>query len=423
MKRIALLAVLLLIVLAVFCSCGCKHEEYTTGTCTEAFICLKCNAEVAPARGHIEVVDVGVLPTCTESGLSDGKHCFRCNEVLEPQVEVPPCHTVVTVEEIPPTCSTTGLTAGKWCSVCGETLEGRELIHALPHTIVIDAEVPPTCTEAGLSEGRHCTVCNQSTVRTVLEALGHTVVIDPAIAPTATETGLTEGKHCGACGEIYVVQEVIPALASGAVSAPFGSITAEDIILETDYLRISIPANVFIRDRLVEKLNLVTSVMETVSGLKFSGNPNYVQDLAPVEVLKATDSLREYGEAYAFSGGAVISSGDLLYLETLVHECSHVLQYNQSPWHYCIWAMEGISTYTTYKTQVYIAENYPELLTLVGTPNQSIFNQEIRDFELLYSQSLEYWMENTFEGALNCNYAIGFAFAWYLDDVYGDYTK
>ena len=85
--------------------------------------------------------------------------------------------------------------------------------------------------------------------------------------------------------------------------------------------------------------------------------------------------------------------------------------------------MEGISTYTTYKTQKYIAQYYPDLIPIVGTINQSIVNYSISNYSKLYEYPLEYWMENTFEFSGNTNYSIGFRFAWYLDEVYGDYTK
>lgn len=58
------------------------------------------------------------------------------------------------------TCTETGLTEGKHCSVCSTVLVKQEEVAALGHTEVTDAAVAPTCTETGLTEGKHCSVCN-----------------------------------------------------------------------------------------------------------------------------------------------------------------------------------------------------------------------------------------------------------------------
>ena len=162
---------------------------------------------------HTEVVDKAAEPTCTETGLTEGKHCSVCSAVLvEQEVVKAKGHTEVTDKAVEPTCTKAGLTEGKHCSVCGEVLVEQKVVPAKGHTEVVDKAVEPTCTETGLTEGKHCSVCGEVLVeQKVVPAKGHTEVVDKAVEPTCTKTGLTEGKHCSVCGEVLVEQEIVPA--------------------------------------------------------------------------------------------------------------------------------------------------------------------------------------------------------------------
>ena len=243
---------------------GCETEGVKTFACP----CGDSYTEVIPATGHKEVTDKAVAPTCTATGLTEGKHCETCGTVFAAQEVVPALgHTEVVDAAVAPTCTATGITEGKHCETCGEvTVEQKEIpaaghtagaeancttaqtctvcgVELVPskghtpgaeadcttpqtctvcgavlnpaggHTEVIDEAKAPTCTETGLTAGKHCSVCGVAIVaQEVVPVLGHIEVPDKAVDPTCSATGLTAGTHCDRCGKAIVAQEVIPAL-------------------------------------------------------------------------------------------------------------------------------------------------------------------------------------------------------------------
>ena len=122
-------------------------------------------------------------------------------------------HAEVLQPGVPATCTEEGISEGKYCSVCGDVIARQEVIPALGHAEVIEGYVAPTCTETGHTEGRHCERCGEIfAAAEEIPALGHKEVADAYVAPTCTKIGLTEGSHCDRCGEVFVEQERIPAL-------------------------------------------------------------------------------------------------------------------------------------------------------------------------------------------------------------------
>ena len=79
--------------------------------------------------------------TCTEEGLQE-RTC-ACGET-EQQSIAATGHTETVDAAVDPTCTETGLTEGKHCSVCNEVLVAQEAVAALGHTEVVDAAVAPT---------------------------------------------------------------------------------------------------------------------------------------------------------------------------------------------------------------------------------------------------------------------------------------
>ncbi len=68
-------------------------------------------------------------------------------------------HIEISVPAVVPTCTETGLTEGSHCSTCGEVLVAQQIVAALGHTVVVDPAVEPTISEPGLTEGYHCSTC------------------------------------------------------------------------------------------------------------------------------------------------------------------------------------------------------------------------------------------------------------------------
>ena len=110
----------------------CSTEGVTTYTCTD---CGASKTEAVAMTGHTEVIDEAVAPTCTENGLTEGKHCATCGKVIVAQTTVDALgHTEVIDEAVAPTCTETGLTEGSHCETCGEVLVARGILDALGHS-------------------------------------------------------------------------------------------------------------------------------------------------------------------------------------------------------------------------------------------------------------------------------------------------
>ena len=211
-------------------------------TCTETGLtegkhCSVCNEvlveqTVTEALGHdyVKVADTAVAATCTEAGKAADKKCSRCDDEI-PGAEIPAKgHTEVVDPAVDATCTETGLTAGKHCSVCNEVLVPQTVTEALGHdyTEVADSAVEATCTKPGKEADKKCSRCDDVVPGAVITATGHTEVVDPAVEATCTATGLTEGKHCSICNEVLVAQEVVPVKAHTPVTDPAVDPTCTD---------------------------------------------------------------------------------------------------------------------------------------------------------------------------------------------------
>jgi len=207
----------------------------TESTCTEngsiVGVCNICEKtfweSVIPAKGHAPVVDRAVAPTCTETGLTEGSHCGRCDEVLVEQEIVKALGhkkgDLVKIVETEATCEETGrYYYQRYCAVCNAKMGATSystipaLGHLKPASGKIEAGEPSTCTENGYDWSVfYCQreECGKEVSRNKINLAlkPHTPETVPAVPPTCTETGLTEGTKCSVCDGIIDAQEVVNA--------------------------------------------------------------------------------------------------------------------------------------------------------------------------------------------------------------------
>ena len=199
-------------------------------------------AEETVTCSHEILIDPAIEATCTSEGLTEGKHCSLCGEVLVAQTVVPKSdHDYRQLKVEKPTCTERGFTTfvcncddeyqgnyvealghkpdknatctqSSHCTVCGELLEsagghipGNSATCITAQTCVVcKTELSPatghhytanttaaTCTASGFTT--YSCSCGDSYVSDYINPLGHT----PGAAATCTES-----SYCTVCGQL-----------------------------------------------------------------------------------------------------------------------------------------------------------------------------------------------------------------------------
>ena len=174
MKLALLICLALLTCTLIFTACDIVNKvkipsNTTDGNTSEESTMYEATGSTTEPETETHIHEFGKWTTvkeatCTEKG--EQKRVCTCGEKETQNIDIV-AHTEITDKAVAPTCTATGLTEGKHCSVCNTILVVQKTVKATGHTEVTDKAVAPTCTATGLTEGKHCSVCNKVTLAQV----------------------------------------------------------------------------------------------------------------------------------------------------------------------------------------------------------------------------------------------------------------
>ena len=285
-------------------------------TCTEKAVCSVCGESYGSELGHNMVTDPAVAPTCTETGLTEGSHCSRCDDATTAQNTVSALgHTWSDwTETLAPTDTAEGQER-RDCTRAGCDEYETRTVPSLSHTHSYTSSVttPATCEEDGVMT--YTCSCRHSYTEAI-PATGHdwddgevTSEATYGHAGTATFTCENDDSH--------TKTESIPQLTLGAnataaeiVNAAYslekdealiGTFTLTGVITKVDYAYSASNNNISITIK-------VTGADETKTIYCFKLTGTGISEIAVGDTVTITGPIKNYNGKVEFDQGCVLDS-------------------------------------------------------------------------------------------------------------------
>ena len=276
----------------------------TAPTCNEAgvktFTCANdashTYTETVDALGHDEVNHDAKAPTCTEIGWDAYVTCSRCDYTTYDEKVATGHNVVIDNVAVDATCTEAGVTEGKHCSVCNTVLSVKEEIPATGHSVKHFEAVDATFDSEGNFEYYSCLNCGKtfSDDACTVEA---TAIILPKLSLTdyTTTTAVADSV-------ITTVFTLISDTVEYSVS-----------VVADSYLLINRGSDIYVSEYDYAKLNsdTVTVSYDSVKGYTYIVASGATESLVNIKVSGA--SLTLVGEFnITLAAGWVPTNGDLL---------------------------------------------------------------------------------------------------------------
>lgn len=183
----------------IFKKSKAEEEEEEEKGCAK-LECTQCDYTYTVTE-HSVVINEALPPTCGNEGLTEGKHCSLCNEVLVPQKVIPATgeHQMITTAAHEATCTKPGAASCTYCKICQspEPSATPPLGHDFSKSKVT---TKATCTKKGVKTF-YCSRCDETKTEKI-PAKEHNLKTVGAKKATYFEKGNTGNKVCKHCSKI-----------------------------------------------------------------------------------------------------------------------------------------------------------------------------------------------------------------------------